>query len=142
MAERTPGELDVRLDAIVDLLKDLQTRMVTKDLFDAWRDGNDARVLRLENDMKDWIRQSTEAHVSLDKDSKARHQEAETDLEAAVKKIENRLNETEKKNEQIERDQKAQKNSKVQGYTLAAIGAVLSVIGAIVTSVILNGLAP
>ena len=45
------------------------------------------RLYRLEQDHKDWVHTSTEAHVELDRDSKARHAETKAELEALELKL-------------------------------------------------------
>jgi hypothetical protein len=83
----TPGELRLMIANVVDLLGDIKKDMATKEFveakFDAFRD----RMNRLEEDHKDWVRTSTEAHVALDRDSKARHAETEKDLQALEVKV-------------------------------------------------------
>lgn len=83
----TPGELRIMIGNVLSLLGDIREQMATKEFvnakFDAFRD----RMNRLEQDHKDWVRTSTEAHVALDRDSKARHAETETDLKALELKV-------------------------------------------------------
>ena len=69
----TTGELAVLLNTILDNVKDIRNDMLTKGEFNTWREGLNDRLVRLEDDHKEWVRESTAAHISLEKDSKARH---------------------------------------------------------------------
>lgn len=81
--EPTTGELQVQLEAIQHLLETMAKSMVTRDLFDAWRDGNNERLKALEGSHQRWVQDSTAQHVTLEKDSKARHEESRTEMDKA-----------------------------------------------------------
>lgn len=87
----TPGELKIMFENLLTLLGDIRTQMATKEFVNAKLDAFLDRMNRLEQDHKEWTRVSTEAHVSLDKDSKARHAETQADLEALDVKIHARI---------------------------------------------------
>jgi hypothetical protein len=84
----TTRELAIKLDAVLDVMLEIKDQMVTKAVFETWQQGNDRRIARVEDDLKAWIRESTEAHVSLDRDSKARHKETEANIDALQLKLE------------------------------------------------------
>jgi hypothetical protein len=87
----TPGELRIMFDNLLKGIDDIGNRMATKEFVNAKFDAFLDRVKRVEDDLKDWTRVSTEAHVSLDKDSKARHAETQTELDALEVKINTRV---------------------------------------------------
>jgi hypothetical protein len=78
----TPGELRIMFDSLQKSIDGIGDKMATKEFVNAKLDAYLDRMTRLEQDHKEWTRVSTEAHVSLDKDSKARHAETQADLEA------------------------------------------------------------
>lgn len=87
----TPGELKIMFENLLTVLGDIRAQMATKEFVNAKLDAFLDRMNRLEQDHKEWTRVSTEAHVSLDKDSKARHAETQADLEALDVKLHARL---------------------------------------------------
>jgi flagellar motility protein MotE (MotC chaperone) len=87
----TPGELRIMFDNVLTVLGDIRAQMATKEFVNAKFDAFHDRVSRLEQDQKDWARTSTEAHVALDRDSKARHAETQADLEALDVKVHARI---------------------------------------------------
>lgn len=78
MVDRDPttGELAVLLERILIQLGDVATKEFVQTKFDGFND----RVKRLEQDHTAWVRTSTEAHVELDRDSKARHAETKSEM--------------------------------------------------------------
>lgn len=124
----TPGELEVKLDAIIDQLTSMSKVMVTRDLFDTWREGNNERMGRLESDVRRWIETSTAAHVELDKDSKARHADAESKIAALEAKIEGRISAGEDKATKIEETQKAERSRRWFSVGLAVLSSILGLI--------------
>lgn len=132
--ERTTGELEIKLDTIIEQLSTLQRTVVTKDLFDTWRQGNNERVGRIEVDMKEWIQTSTAAHVKLEADSKSRHQKAETDLDALEVKMEARWKAADDRAFVIEQSVKATNEGKIRQW----VGAGLAVIGTLITSALVS----
>jgi len=78
-------------DNLLKGIDDIGKRMATQEFVNAKFDAFHDRVKRLEEDQKEWTRVSTEAHVSLDKDSKARHAETQADLEALDVKLHARI---------------------------------------------------
>lgn len=87
----TPGELRIMFDNLLKGIDDIGNRMATKEFVNAKFDAFLDRVKRVEDDLKDWTRVSTEAHVSLDKDSKARHAETQADMDALDVKLHARI---------------------------------------------------
>lgn len=87
----TPGELRIMFDNLLKGIDDIGKRMATQEFVNAKFDAFHDRVKRLEEDQKEWTKVSTEAHVSLDRDSKARHAETSADLEALDVKLHARL---------------------------------------------------
>lgn len=124
----TTGELEVKLDAIMEQLTSMSKVIVTRDLFDTWRDGNNDRLTRLEGDVRRWIETSTGAHVELDKDSKARHTESESHIRELRTEMESRFQQNEDKAFKIEQDQKAQRSGRWFSVGLAVLVSILGVI--------------
>lgn len=89
--DSTNAELALKIDAVLEALSEIKDQMVTKVVFDTWQQGNDRRITRVEEDLKDWIKISTEAHVSLDKDSQARHKETEAAMDALEIKLQTEI---------------------------------------------------
>lgn len=87
----TPGELRIMFDNLLKGIDDIGKRMATQEFVNAKFDAFHDRVKRLEEDQKEWTKVSTEAHVSLDRDSKARHAETSADLEALDVKVHARI---------------------------------------------------
>lgn len=87
----TPGELRIMFDNLLKGIDDIGNRMATKEFVNAKFDAYHDRMSRLEIDHKEWTKVSTEAHVSLDKDSKARHAETQADLDALDVKVHARI---------------------------------------------------
>lgn len=87
----TPGELRIMFDNLLKGIDDIGKRMATQEFVNAKFDAFHDRVKRLEEDQKEWTKVSTEAHVSLDRDSKARHAETQADLDALDAKLHARL---------------------------------------------------
>jgi hypothetical protein len=83
----TTGELAVMLDQILRQLGNVATKEFVQTKFDAFND----RVARLEADQKEWTKVSTAAHVELDRDSKARHQESIAATDALEIKMNTRI---------------------------------------------------
>lgn len=130
------GQLNVKLELILQRINDGFAQMVTKDLWDTWRQGNNERLTRLENDHKTWVQQSTESHVTLDKDSKARHAEAIKEIEELDVRINTKLDKERERNDRIEAEQRSRKNATAKFVIGLVVTSALSV-GAIVTSIIL-----
>lgn len=134
--DMTTGEISVLLEAfqknVIERLDIIQNQMVTKDVFDARQVAYEQRMLRLESDHQKWVQESTGAHVSLDKDSKARHAETEAAIEALELKINNRLEKSEERQFQLDQQAKGQKNGKWQAIGVSILAAVLGIISSVV----------
>lgn len=87
----TPGELRIMFDSLQKSIDGIGDRMATKEFVNAKLDAYLDRMTRLEQDHKEWTRVSSEAHVSLDKDSKARHAETQSDMDALDTKVHTRI---------------------------------------------------
>jgi len=138
----TPGELFIMFSQIVDTLKDMRETMATKEFVNAKFDSYNDRVRRLEDDVKAWISTSTEAHVTLAADSKARHEQAETDSIARNVQVNGRIDKIEKDQKEQETTIKAQRNGRAQAITISIIGAVLAVFGSVFAQAITRTLFP
>lgn len=130
--DMTTGEIEVLLDAlqknILGELREIKSNMVTAAVFEARQVAYDQRTTRLEQDHQAWVRESTEAHVALDKDSKARHAETTAAITALEIKVNNRFEKGEERSFQLEQSAKQQKNGKWQAIGIAVLAAVLSVL--------------
>ena len=146
----TPGEINVRLDGILEMLREMRDTIATKEFVNAKFDGYNDRVSRLESDQKEWAAVSTAAHVELDKDSKARHAETLAEVKALEARVlahrdkdkaetAAHLKEQSDRQFQIEQAQKQTRSNRVLQWSLLAVGAVLSVVTPIVVSILING---
>lgn len=132
----TTGELRVQLQGIVDLLNGISRTMVTKDVFDTWRNGNNERIARVEQDLSKWINSSTTSHVELDRDSKARHQETMSSISSLEADYRRELKDITARQDQNEKDIRSARNARANMW----IAAGLAVLGSIVTGLVLYGL--
>lgn len=130
------GQLNVKLQLILDRVNEGFANMVTKDLFDTWRQGNNERLTRLEEDHKTWVQTSTAAHVELEAQSKARYEQAVKEVETLETEFNHRLKEEKERNDKIEAEQRSRKNATAKFVIGLVVTSALSV-GAIVTSIIL-----
>lgn len=149
--DMTTGELEVRLDGlesnILAAIKTIQDNMVTKAVFDVQQKASDERVNRLAEDHQAWVRESTEAHVSLDKDSKARHQETIALVEkkvaesnVALEKVNARIDDSNEKtalkfkerDKRREDDEKDLKSARRAVFNLWIAGGITIVVSIIV----------
>lgn len=126
------GQLNVKLDLILDQLEKMSKNMVTKDVFDVWKEGNTERIARLEKDLGDWIAESTAAHVRLDAESKARHAETIAADSAMRTYIDNRLEAAETREEQLNEGIKNRKNAMAGVWVAVVIGGALTVAGLVI----------
>lgn len=136
----TPGELRIMFGNIIESLKDVKESMATKEFVNTKLDGYSDRVGRLEEDVKEWIRTSSEAHVKLDADSKARHDVAENDFKAGNAQINSRIDTLESDQKAQEAALKQQRNGRVQAIGISVLGVCLSIIGSVVSASILRGI--
>lgn len=137
--DMTTGEIEVRLDSleknILAELREIKASMVTTGVFDARLMAYEQQQSRLERDHQEWVRESTEAHIALDRDSKARHAETISEIKALEVRVNNRFEKGEDRQFTLEQATKAQKNSKWQAIGVAILSSVLSVIAAVIISV-------
>lgn len=126
------GQLNVKLDTIITQLESLARNMVTKDVFDVWKEGNGDRITRLETDLQKFITESTAVHVTLDKDSKARHAETEADIETLRVATDNRFQKQDDRNFATEEALKTSRSNRVVQWGIAAFGAAFAVIAPLV----------
>ena len=142
--DMTTGEIEVRLESleknILAELREIKASMVTTGVFDARLVAYEQSQTRLERDHQEWVRESTEAHVSLDRDSKARHAETLAEIKALDAKVSNRFEKSEDRQFQLEQSTKSQKNSKWQAIGVAILSSALSVIAAVLISVSQRGI--
>jgi len=129
------GQLNVKLELILQNMDKGFSQMVTKDLWETWRQGNDQRLLRLEADHKEWVNESTAAHVSLDKDSKARHAEAEKQIEELEVRLSTRMDKEKERADHIEAEQRSRKNANAK-WAVGIVASSLIGVAAIVVSLI------
>jgi acetyl-CoA carboxylase alpha subunit len=137
--DMTTGEIEVRLDSfeknVMAALSEIKDNMVTVAVFDARDAAREQRVQRLELDHQRWVKESTEAHVTLDSESKARHAETGAAMKALETKFETRFEKAEDRAFHLEQAAKAQKNSKWQAIGVAVLGSVLSIFASIFISI-------
>lgn len=130
MPERDPttGELQVELSAIRGLLEGISKTMLTRDLFDAYRDASNERIKRVEEDQKEWAKVSTAAHVQLEADSKARHQESEARADAIRTELKNDLSKTRLGFEEYKKDIEGVKRTRFNAVLVAGLSLAVAVI--------------
>lgn len=124
----TPGELRIMFENLLDVLGEIRSQMATKEFVNVKLDGFVDRMNRLERDQKDWTRTSTEAHVSLDRDSKARHAETKAELSALEVKLNTRIDGIVSDQRAGEKEIRSVRNSRVTqwiGIGLAWLGTVV-----------------
>ena len=133
------GQLNVKLDLILDQLEKMSKNMVTKDVFDIWKEGNASRIARLEKDLSEWIAESTAAHVRLDAESRARHEKTVADLAAERTYVDNRFDNEQQEREAISEKQKDRKNAMagvligvIVAGALGAASLVVQIVGTVV----------
>jgi len=130
------GQLNVKLELILQRINDGFAQMVTKDLWDTWRQGNNERLTRLEEDHKAWVQESTAAHVKLEAQSQARHEQAVKEIEELETSIGHRLEKERERNDKIEAEQRARKNATAR-YVVGLVVTSVLAIASMVTTVIL-----
>lgn len=130
------GQLNVKLDLILSQLDSVVKTMITKDLFDTWRQGNNERLTRLEDDHKAWVQESTAAHVKLEAASQARHEQAIKSVETLEAEFNHRLKEEKERNDKIEAEQRARKNATAK-FVIGLVVTIALSVGSIVTSIVL-----
>lgn len=130
------GQMSVKLDLILDSINELKRSMVTKEVFEVWKNGNSERLGRVEADLARWVQESTAAHVKLDSESEARHTDVASRIAAAEIKINNRIDTEKAKRDvrldKIVEDQKANERDLKgvrQGRITLIIGGVIAVVG-------------
>jgi hypothetical protein len=97
------GQMSVKLDLILDSINELKRSMVTKEVFEVWKNGNSERLGRVEADLAKWVQESTAAHVKLDSESEARHTDVDAKITAMEIRIGNRID-TEKAKRDVRLD--------------------------------------
>lgn len=149
--DMTTGELEVRLDSfesnVMAILQDIRANMVTKDVSEAHQASNERRMKNTEDALEKWIKTSTETHVQLDAESKARHAETialvdrvVASLEVKVDKVNARVDDANEKTslrikelkERRESDEKDLKSARNSRWNIALV-AVLAVVGNVIT---------
>jgi hypothetical protein len=137
--DMTTGELEVRLDAfernVMAALEEIKNNMVTIAVFDARDAAREQRVERLERDHQTWVKESTEAHVALDRDSKSRHAETNSKIEALEVRINTRFEKNEERAFNLEQTAKAQKNGRWQAIGVAILSGAISILVGIVLNI-------
>lgn len=132
----TSGELHIMFNHIIESLKEVRDTMATKEFVNTKFDSYNDRVSRIERDQKEWIQTATATHVELDKDSKARHAETRTEMEALEVKLGAEIKSIK---DQQTTDQKEIKQVRTARINLIIVAA-LSVVGnLIVLAVSTNG---
>ena len=133
------GQLNVKLDLIISQLEKVTKDMVTKDVFDTWRQSNNDRIIRLENDHQNWVQASTSAHVKLEAESKANLETSLRGIEELEREINHKLDEQRKRGEAIEAEQRSRKNSTakfVVGLVVTSMLSVVAIVGSLITAYI------
>jgi ABC-type Na+ efflux pump permease subunit len=138
----TPRELHIMFSNIIDSLNDVKVQMATKEFVNTKFDYFSERATRTEQDVKEWIRTSTAAHVKLEADRIAGDKDLEVSIKDSVKVVSDRLTELETELKEQEKTLKAQRNGRAQAITIAILGSILSVVGSIIASGVIRGLFP
>lgn len=146
--DMTTGELEVRLDSFesnfMAVLQEIRNNMLTEAVFEARWASYEQRVTRLEEDHKAWVRESTEAHLRLESDSKARHKETEAVVSALELKLQAEIDRAKSssradhKSIQVElketrKEAESVKRSRINIWLAAAV----AIIGSILTKILM-----
>lgn len=134
----TPGELRVMLENLEKILTRLEGNVATKEFVDAKFDAYSERTVRLEDDLKQWIRTSTEAHVdlankiqSLEKQTESEIEVVENQAKHAVQDLEARINTKFEKMESEQRQDRSEvksvKNSRITSWVGIGLAFLLNI---------------
>ena len=126
--ELTPSAISVELKNIYALLESMSRTMVTRDLFDAKFDSNNERVKRLEFEQREWTEKSTQAHVELDRDSKARHTESKSDLASLRTELQNEIDKVALEAKEAKKDNEQNKRTRFNAFVAAGLAFASAVI--------------
>lgn len=124
----TPGELQVGIKAIIDRLDTISSTMITKELFAAYRDASNERVRRLEDDQKEWVKNSTAAHVTLESESKARHAESYSHIAATKVELLNEIDKVALDAKEAKKDNEQNKRTRFNSLFAAGLALVSAII--------------
>lgn len=122
--EPTNGELKIMFTHIIDGQKEIKDNMATKEFVNAKFDSFNDRVMRVEQDVKEWIQTSTAAHVELDKDSKARQSEVRNEVDSVYSRLETQIKDIKVAQDAAEKDLRAVRTQRVNILLVAALGVV------------------
>lgn len=126
--ELTPSAIAVELRNLYNLMETISKTMVTKDLFDAKFDSVGDRVKRVELEQREWAEKSTQSHVELDRDSKARHQESNARIDAVRVQLENEIEKLEKEAKDTKTETETIKRSRFNAMLVAGLSLVVGLI--------------
>lgn len=126
--ELTPSAISVELKNIYSLLETMSKNMVSKDLFEAKFDSSNERVKRLEFEQREWAEKSTQSHVELDRDSKARHQESNSKIDAVRQQLLSEIEKLEKEAKDTKGETEAIKRSRFNAMLVAGLSLVSGLI--------------
>lgn len=119
--ELTPAAISVELRNIYSLLENMSKNMVSKDLFEAKFDSNNERVKRLEFEQREWAEKSTQAHVELDRDSKARHAESNALAEKIRAELQHEIDKAGQEAKDAKRDAEQNRRTRFNGFIAAGL---------------------
>lgn len=132
----TPGETKLVLDTILETLREVKSKMATKDFVDSKFTSFNDRVDRIETDVKKIHQDSTRSTGELKKMITERINQVIADFDEESVIINTRIDQIIESKEETEKEKKA----RIIYVYMAVFGAVLSLIVSVTTAALVNGL--
>lgn len=132
----TPGETKLVLDTILETLREVKSKMATKDFVDSKFTSFNDRVERIESDVKKIHEDSTRSTGELKKMITDRINQVIADFDEESVIINTRIDQIIESKEETEKEKRA----RVVYVYMAVLGAILSLIVSVTTAAIVSGL--
>ena len=132
----TPGETKLVLDTILETLREVKSKMATKDFVDSKFTSFNDRVERIESDVKKIHQDSTRSTGELKKMITDRINQVIADFDEESVIINTRIDQIIESKAETEKEKRA----RLIYVYMAVFGAVLSLIVSVTTAALVNGL--
>jgi len=132
----TPGETKLVLDTILETLREVKSKMATKDFVDSKFTSFNDRVERIESDVKKIHEDSTRSTGELKKMITDRINQVIADFDEESVIINTRIDQIIESKEETEKEKRA----RIVYVYMAVLGAILSLIVSVTTAAIVSGL--
>jgi uncharacterized protein (UPF0335 family) len=132
----TPGETKLVLDTILETLREVKSKMATKDFVDSKFTSFNDRVERIESDVKKIHQDSTRSTGELKKMITDRINQVIADFDEESVIINTRIDQILESKAETEKEKRA----RLIYVYMAVFGAVLSLIVSVTTAALVNGL--